>query len=191
MEFACIHLYKYINNNPLCFIDILGMEADSHHTESCNGEHSCDKLQEGLNAWNKHYEKRYRELQEDRYDLKHTDIVRYNNHIERLDAARKNIQRCIKLMKKNKCNNCGGDGVPIFEKYPVPEPIKEPEKESFFDNIDWDKIGEGIAIGSVAGLGVLAVAAAAAVSAPAMAGAAAVVVVSSVVASTSFEDVEA
>ena len=64
--------------------------------------------------------------------------IKYNNHIERLDAARKNIQHCIKLMRRKKCNDYGGgDGVLVFEKYPIPDMLKEPEQEFLSDHIDW------------------------------------------------------
>ena len=74
LEFGCINLYKYAINNPHFRVVILGMKVDSHHTERCNGDDDCDKLKEGLDAWNKHYEKRYRELQEDQYNYKTTNI---------------------------------------------------------------------------------------------------------------------
>ena len=192
LEFGCINLYKYAINNPHFRVDILGMKVDSHHTERCNGDDDCDKLKEGLDAWNKHYEKRYRELQEDQYNYKTTNIKKYNNHIERLDAARKNIQHCIKLMRRKKCNDCGGgDGVLVFEKYPIPDMLKEPEQESLSDNIDWGGIGEVIVIGAAAGLGVLALAAVATASAPVAAGAAAVIVVSSVIIGNASDNKEA
>ena len=187
LEVGCINLYTYVINNPCCRIDILGMKVDSHHTKKCNGLDDCDKLKEGLDDWNKHYEKRYRELQEDQYNYKVNDIKRYNNHIGNLVAAKKNIQHCIKLMRKNKCNDCGGgDGVLIFEKYPIPAKLKEAEKESLFGNIDWSGIGAA----TVAGVGALALAAAAATSAPAAVGVAAVIVVSSVIIGNASDDAE-
>ena len=91
-------------------------------------------------------------------------------------------------MRRKNCNDCGGgDGILVFEKYPIPAMLKEPEQESLFDNIDWGKIGEVFVIGAAAGLGMLALAA----SSPAAVGAAAVIVVSSVIIGNTSDNKEA
>ena len=95
-------------------------------------------------------------------------------------------------MRRKKCNDCGGgDGVLVFEKYPIPDMLKEPEQETLSDHIDWGGIGEVIVIGAAAGLGVLALAAVATASAPVAAGAAAVIVVSSVIIGNTSDNKEA
>ena len=79
----------------------------------------------------------------------------------------------------------------MFEKYPIPDMLKEPEQETLSDHIDWGGIGEVIVIGAAAGLGVLALAAVATASAPVAAGAAAVIVVSSVIIGNTSDNKEA
>lgn len=60
-----------MQNRVVSFLDLLGLKIDeSHGTKKCHNKLSCDDLQKNLDAWKKHYEKRYRELLQDKYNLK-------------------------------------------------------------------------------------------------------------------------
>ena len=169
------NLYNYVQNRVVSFLDLLGLKIDeSHGTKKCHNKLSCDDLQKSLDAWKKHYEKRYRELLQDKYNLKKTNPTKYNNHVVKLNEAKKGIQKCEMYIKINKCCDGGNSAVPVYETHPVPSMIENSDTQSKLD-IPW----EPIAIGGVILVGVIASMVSGGTAAPA-ATAAALVVVSAI-----------
>ena len=169
------NLYNYVQNRVVSFLDLLGLKIDeSHGTKKCHNKLSCDDLQKSLDAWKKHYEKRYRELLQDKYNLKKTNPTKYNNHVVKLNEAKKGIQKCEMYIKINKCCDGGNSAVPVYETHPVPSMIENSDTQAKLD-IPW----EPIAIGGVILVGVIASMVSGGTAAPA-ATAAALVVVSAI-----------
>lgn len=94
-----------------------------------------------------HYLKCYKELLEDKLNLRLKNPKSYNDHIDKLKEALKNIGECIKRIKYNKC--CGDIPDPVYNEYPVPQSIPDPGTTAKEMNVKDIAIAVGIGAGVV------------------------------------------
>ena len=152
----------FCNNQPLAYFDFLGLAGDTtHRTERCRQEEDCHTLLEKTNQWKEHYEERWRELNADKYNLKENDPKRYNNHIDEIGKAEKNLNRCIDYLK-SKCECVDGEPltIPTFSPYPLPSKLPVPGGQRArlpwsWGTIDWGAVGAASLYG--AGAAILAI----------------------------------
>jgi len=124
-EVGGMNLYSFCCNQCENNVDYLGLAGSvTHGTESCNEQcDNCFELSQKVNSWMEHYKERHRELREDKHGLRTSSPVEYENHLEKLREAEKNINNCLRIMTK-KCR--GLVYIPVFYPKPLPAPAKQP-----------------------------------------------------------------
>ncbi len=126
MELGEANLYGFVSNNSIKNYDYLGLEGDTTHgTVKCKENDSCSTLLVKLQQWKDHYNGRHDELIKDKLNLKTCNPDKYNNHIDKLEEAGRNVAKCARFLSEKIATGCCEDDttVPTIDLAPVPERI--------------------------------------------------------------------